>query len=51
VLHRTSSLDAAARVLADRGVPTASGTRNTGEQALLVPPDQACGVYIGFVGP
>lgn len=51
VLHRTSSLDAAARVLADRGVPTTSGTRNTGEQALLVAPDHACGVYIGFVGP
>jgi catechol 2,3-dioxygenase-like lactoylglutathione lyase family enzyme len=51
VLHRTSSLGAAARFLADRGVPTSSGTRNTGEQALLVPPDRACGVYIGFVGP
>ena len=51
VLHRTRSLTAAARVLADRGVPTMSGTRNTGEQALLVPPEHGCGVYIGFVGP
>ena len=27
------------------------GIRNTGEQAMLVHPDEACGVYIGFVGP
>jgi catechol 2,3-dioxygenase-like lactoylglutathione lyase family enzyme len=52
VLHRTRSLDAAARALADRGVPTpARGVRNTGEQALLVGPEHACGAYIGFVGP
>ncbi|HUP35517.1 MAG TPA: VOC family protein [Candidatus Limnocylindria bacterium] len=52
VLHRTRSLDAAARALADRGVPTpARGVRNTGEQAILVGPEHACGAYIGFVGP
>lgn len=52
VLHRTRSLDAAARALADRGVPApARGVRNTGEQALLVGPEHACGAYIGFVGP
>ena len=52
VLHRTRGLDAVARVLAERGVPTpARGVRNTGEQALLVGPEHACGAYIGFVGP
>ena len=52
VLYRTKSMDAAARWLSDHGVPPpARGTRNTGEQALLVPPEHACGVYIGFVGP
>jgi len=51
VLHRVRSLDAVARVLAERGVPTpARGVRNTGEQAMLVGPEHACGAYIGFVG-
>lgn len=52
VLYRTSSMDAAARVMASHGVPPpARGVRNTGEQAMLVGPDHACGAYIGFVGP
>jgi len=52
VLHRTRSLDATARALADRGVPDlARGVRNTGEQALLVRPEHAAGAYVGFVGP
>jgi Glyoxalase/Bleomycin resistance protein/Dioxygenase superfamily len=52
VLYRTSSMDAAARWMADHGVPPpARGIRNTGEQAMLVTPDYACGAYIGFVGP
>jgi catechol 2,3-dioxygenase-like lactoylglutathione lyase family enzyme len=52
VLYRTSSMDAAARFMADHGVPPpARGIRNTGEQAMLVGPDQACGAYIGLVGP
>jgi hypothetical protein len=51
VLHRTRSLDVAARWLADHGVPSSRGTRNTGEQAVLVSPEHACGAYIGFVGP
>ncbi len=52
VLYRTSSMDAAARFMADHGVPPpARGVRNTGEQAMLVGPEQACGAYIGFVGP
>src|SRR5499426_2015429 len=52
VLYRTSSMDAAARWMAAHGLPPpARGIRNTGEQAMLVRPDDACGVYIGFVGP
>jgi len=52
VLFRTSSMDAAAGWMSDHGVPQpARGIRNTGEQAMLVPPEHACGVYIGFVGP
>jgi len=52
VLYRTRSMDAAARFMADHGVPPpARGVRNTGEQAMLVGPEHACGVYIGFVGP
>ena len=52
VLYRTSSMDAAARFMADHGVPPpARGVRNTGEQAMLVGPDFACGAYIGLVGP
>jgi catechol 2,3-dioxygenase-like lactoylglutathione lyase family enzyme len=52
VLYRTRSMDAAARWMADHDVPPpARGLRNTGEQAMLVHPDNACGAYIGFVGP
>jgi hypothetical protein len=52
ILYRTSSMDAAAKWMADHGVPPpARGIRNTGEQAMLVMPEHACGVYIGFVGP
>ena len=51
-LYRTRSMDAAARVMADRGLPApARGIRNTGEQAMLVGPQDAAGVYIGFFGP
>jgi catechol 2,3-dioxygenase-like lactoylglutathione lyase family enzyme len=52
VLFRTGSMDAAARHMAGHGLPPpARGVRNTGEQAMLVGPPDACGVYIGFVGP
>jgi catechol 2,3-dioxygenase-like lactoylglutathione lyase family enzyme len=52
ILYRTSSMNAAAKWMADHGLPPpARGTRNTGEQAMLVMPEHACGVYIGFVGP
>jgi glyoxalase/bleomycin resistance protein/dioxygenase superfamily protein len=52
ILYRTRSMDAAAKWMADHGVPPpARGIRNTGEQAMLVMPEHACGVTIGFVGP
>ena len=51
ILYRTRSMDAAAKWMADHGVPPpARGIRNTGEQAMLVMPQHACGVVIGFVG-
>jgi catechol 2,3-dioxygenase-like lactoylglutathione lyase family enzyme len=52
VLYRTSSMDAAVRWMTDHGLPApARGIRNTGEQAILVGPEHACGAFIGFVGP
>ena len=52
VLYRTSSMDTAAQWMADHGMPPpARGIRNTGEQAMLVGPEHACGAYIGLVGP
>jgi catechol 2,3-dioxygenase-like lactoylglutathione lyase family enzyme len=52
VLLRTRSMDAAARWMEGHGMPPpARGVRNTGEQAMLVPPRDACGAFIGFVGP
>jgi len=52
VLYRTKSMDAAAQWMAKHGLPPpARGVRNTGEHAMLVPPEHACGAYIGFVGP
>ena len=51
-LYRTQSMDAAARHMANHGLPPpARGVRNTGQQAMLVVPRDACGVYVGFVGP
>jgi catechol 2,3-dioxygenase-like lactoylglutathione lyase family enzyme len=51
-LFRTTSMGAAARWMQEHGMPPpARGTRDTGEQAMLVPPAEACGAYIGFVGP
>jgi hypothetical protein len=51
-LYRTRSMGAAARWMQEHGMPPpARGVRNTGEQAMLVPPAEACGAYIGFVGP
>ncbi len=51
-LFRTTSMGAAARWMEAHGVPPpARGVRDTGEHAMLVPPGDACGAYIGFVGP
>jgi len=51
-LYPTRSMDAAARWMAEHGVPPpARGVRNTGEQAMLVQPANACGVYVGLFGP
>jgi catechol 2,3-dioxygenase-like lactoylglutathione lyase family enzyme len=52
VLYPTRSMDAAAKWMADHGMPPpARGIRNTGEQAMLVAPKDACGVYVGLFGP
>jgi hypothetical protein len=51
-LYRTSSMGAAARWMAAQGLPPLErGVRNTGEHAMLATPKEACGAYIGFVGP
>jgi catechol 2,3-dioxygenase-like lactoylglutathione lyase family enzyme len=51
-LFRTTSMGAAARWMQQHGMPPpALGTRDTGEKAMLVGPGEACGAYIGFVGP
>jgi len=51
-LHRTRSMEAAARWMEDHGVPPpARGIRNTGEEAMLVGPEHTGGLYVGFVGP
>ena len=51
-LYRTTSMGAAARWMQEQGLPPlARGVRNTGEHAMLATPADACGAYIGFVGP
>jgi len=51
-LYRTTSMGAAMRWMKEQGLPPpAHGVRDTGEHAILVPPGEACGAYIGFVGP
>ena len=51
-LYRTTSMSAAARWMEEHGMPPlARGVRNTGEHAMLATPAEACGAYIGFVGP
>jgi hypothetical protein len=52
VLFRTRSMDATAAWMRDHGVPPpARGVRSSGEHAMLVPPRDACGVFIAFAGP
>jgi catechol 2,3-dioxygenase-like lactoylglutathione lyase family enzyme len=51
-LFRTTSMGAAVRWMHEHGMPPpARGVRDTGEHAMLVAPSEACGAYIGFVGP
>ena len=51
-LYRTTSMGAAARWMAAQDMPPLErGVRNTGEHAMLATPAEACGAYIGFVGP
>ena len=51
-LYRTTGMGAAARWMQEHGVPPlARGVRNTGEHVMLATPSEACGAYIGFVGP
>jgi hypothetical protein len=51
-LYRTTSMGAAARWIEAHGMPPpARGVRDTGKHAMLVGPGEACGAYIGFVGP
>ena len=51
-LFRTTSMGAAARCIEQSGMSKpVIGTRDTGEKAMLVMPEEACGAYIGFVGP
>ena len=51
-LYRTTSMGAAARWIEQHNMPPpARGVRDTGEHAMLVSPTEACGAYIGFVGP
>ncbi len=50
-LYRTRSMGAAARWMQAQGMPPLErGVRNTGEQAMLATPKDACGAYVGFVG-
>jgi hypothetical protein len=45
-------MDAAASWMKDHRVPPpARGVRNTGEIAMLAPPRDACGAFVGLVGP
>ena len=50
-LYRTKSMGAAAKWIEEHGMPPLErAVRNTGEQAMLATPKDACGAYIGFVG-
>lgn len=50
-LYRTRSMGAAAAWMQAQGMPPLErGVRNTGEQAMLATPKDACGAYVGFVG-
>jgi catechol 2,3-dioxygenase-like lactoylglutathione lyase family enzyme len=51
-LYRTTGMGAAARWMQGQGLPPlVRGVRANGEHAMLATPAEACGAYIGFVGP
>jgi hypothetical protein len=51
VLFRVQGLENVARWMTQHGLPEPErGTRNTGEAAILVRPQYACGAYVAFVG-
>jgi catechol 2,3-dioxygenase-like lactoylglutathione lyase family enzyme len=51
VLFRAEHLDEADRFMVDHGMPApARGTRLSGESALLVRPENACGAYLAMAG-
>lgn len=51
ILLRADHLDIAEGFMVDHGIPPpARGTRLSGESALLVTPDHACGVYVAMAG-
>ena len=51
-LYRTTGMGAAARWMEKQGLPPlVRGVRANGEHAMLATPAEACGAYIGFVGP
>ena len=51
-LYRTTGMGAAARWMQEHGLPPlVRGVRANGEHAMLATPAEACGAYIGFVGP
>ena len=51
ILFRADHLDEAERVMVSRDMPSPQrGTRLSGESALLVTPEHACGVYVAMAG-
>ncbi|HEU4894859.1 MAG TPA: VOC family protein [Acidimicrobiia bacterium] len=51
ILFRAEHLDEAERFMVDQGMPApARGTRLSGESALLVRPENACGAYVAMAG-
>jgi len=51
VLFRAEHLDTADRFMVDHGMPApARGTRLSGESALLVRPENACGTFVAMAG-
>ena len=51
VLFRAEHLDEAHRFMVDQGMPPPTrGTRLSGESALLVGPEAACGIYVAMAG-